>query len=126
MNTEEKSNENLSNGWQILPLFEIAKVCYGKAKPKIQGEIPVIGSGGIYGFTEKPLVDYETIVIGRKGSAGATYYCEKPSYPSDTTFYLEWKRKVDVPFVYNFLKFQSLVSDNSVIPSLQRETVENF
>ena len=86
----------------------------------------MIGSGGVYGSTTKPLVNHETIVIGRKGSAGSVYYSPTPCHPSDTTFYLVWKEEVHVPFVYNFLLFKGIAPDRSVIPSLQRGDVESI
>ena len=86
----------------------------------------MIGSGGIYGSTTKPLVNHETIVIGRKGSAGSVFYSPTPCHPSDTTFYLVWKEEVHVPFVYNFLLFKGIAPDRSVIPSLQRGDVESI
>ena len=86
----------------------------------------MIGSGGVYGSTTKPLVNHETIVIGRKGSAGSVFYSPTPCHPSDTTFYLVWKEEVHVPFVYNFLLFKGIAPDRSVIPSLQRGDVESI
>lgn len=41
----------LPEGWRWVRLGEVAKVCYGKAKPKESGNIPVVGSGGIYDIT---------------------------------------------------------------------------
>jgi restriction endonuclease S subunit len=120
------SPNNMPSPWRKAKLSEISNVLYGKARLKRGGQIPVIGSGGIYGTTSEPLVTYETLVIGRKGSAGSIYYSPEPCYPSDTTFYLQWTQEVSVPYIYNFLLFQGLAPDKSVIPSLQRGDIENI
>jgi type I restriction enzyme S subunit len=120
------SLNNIPPHWRKAKLSAISNVLYGKARPKSGGQIPVIGSGGIYATTSEPLVTYETLVIGRKGSAGSIYYSPKPCYPSDTTFYLQWTKEVSVPFIYNFLLFQGLAPDKSVIPSLQRGDIESI
>lgn len=112
--------------WRVVKLGEIANVLYGKAHPRNDGSHPVIGSGGIFGSTSKPLVEYETLIIGRKGSAGSIYYSPNPSYPSDTTFYLQWKQEVNALFLYYSLLFKGLAPGKSIIPSLQRNDVENF
>src|SRR5690242_16971165 len=90
----------LPTQWKSVKLGEIARVLYGKGRTSDYGTIPVIGSGCIYGYTTKPLVDHETLVIGRKGTAGCVYYSASPCYPSDTTFYLAWKEEVCIPFLY--------------------------
>jgi restriction endonuclease S subunit len=58
----------LPKEWRVVRLGEIARVKYGKAKPiNEHGNIPVIGSGGIYGWTAEAAVDFATLIIGRKG-----------------------------------------------------------
>jgi type I restriction enzyme, S subunit len=112
--------------WNTLRLGDIAKVRYGKARPKSVGHIPVVGSGGVFGTAGKSLVDFETLVIGRKGAAGAVFHAEGPTYPSDTTFYLDWTQEVCVAFIYCEMLRRGLAPDRSVIPSLARTDVENY
>jgi type I restriction enzyme S subunit len=118
----------LPEEWGTVRLGDIAEIKYGKANPKSSGGIPVIGSGGIYAWTNKPLIEYPTIVIGRKGTAGEIHLAEKPSYPSDTTFYLAWKKKVEVHFLFNYLSLHkpSGVHAKTTLPSLQRHELENL
>ena len=88
-----------------MALGEFAEVKYGKARSKDSGNIPVIGSGGEYGRTSKPLIDYPTIVIGRKGTAALAWLQKHPCYPSDTTFYLQWKdNQIDYQYLYYHLQ----------------------
>jgi type I restriction enzyme S subunit len=90
----------LPEEWEVVRLWDVADAKYGKANPKDNGIIPVVGSGGIYSSTTTPLVDYPTIVIGRKGTAGKVWLFLKPCYPSDTTFYLVWKKEINIRFLY--------------------------
>jgi type I restriction enzyme S subunit len=114
--------------WELLRLREIAKVKYGKAKPKTDGMVPVVGSGGPYGWTDSPLVDFPTLVVGRKGTAGRVWLMEQPCWPSDTTFYLEWKRPVDITFLFGYLTLNPLSGEHAktTLPSLQRPDLENY
>src|SRR5579883_1763511 len=114
--TLPNKSSNFPEEWRRVQLGELASVLYGKSRPANKGEIPVIGSGGIYGYTSESLVNDETLIIGRKGAAGCVYYSAEPCYPSDTAFYLVWKQKICVPFLYYSLLFKGLDPDRSVIP----------
>ena len=122
-------NLNLSANWKIVELQEVAKVKYGKAKPSASGDVPVIGSGGTYGWTSEPLVNFSTLVIGRKGTAGLVYLQEKPCWPSDTTFYLEWNSdKVDHNYLYFWMVARPLSGEHArtTLPSLPRPDLEKY
>jgi len=120
----------LPEEWRVVRLGEIATVKYGKAKPTDEhGNIPVIGSGGIYGWTTEAVVDFPTLIIGRKGAAGQVWLSESPSWPSDTTFYLEWKSNstIDIRFLYGWFLLNPPSGEHAktTIPSLQRPDLEN-
>jgi len=114
--------------WDVVSLKEIAEVKYGKAKPKDDGNIPVVGSGGVYSRTSKALVNHPTIVIGRKGTAGKPWLILEPCYPSDTTFYLVLKKAVDLLFIFYFMLLNPLSGEyaKTTLPSLQKPDLENF
>jgi len=113
--------------WEVRKIGELADVNYGKGNPKSDGSVPVVGSGGIYDWTDEPLVNHPTIIIGRKGTAGRAWLMEDPSYPSDTTFYLDWKMEVDIKFLFNYLRLRPLSGEHAktTIPSLTRPDLEN-
>jgi type I restriction enzyme, S subunit len=117
----------LPSDWKITRIGDLANIKYGKANPKKDGNIPVIGSGGVFDWTDVPIVDYPTIVIGRKGTAGRTWLMESPSFPSDTTFYLDWKKEVDIRYLYGYLTFSPLSGQHAktTLPSLTRPDLEN-
>ena len=88
--------------WDVTPLGSLASVRYGKGKPKREGAVPVIGSGGIYAWVDEPLVAFPTLVIGRKGTAGRwrrTHPCACTTTPggrarwwTGTTTGCTWRR----------------------------------
>jgi len=114
--------------WEVLRLVDIAEVKYGKANPKDSGKIPVVGSGGVYSFAATPLVEHPTIVVGRKGTAGRVWLCLSPCYPADTTFYLRWKKEVNVAFIYCHMSLHPLsgIHAKTTLPSLQKPDLENM
>ncbi len=114
--------------WEVVKLGEVAEVNYGKANTKDKGNIPVVGSGGVYSSTKTPLVDYPTIVIGRKGTAGKAWLFVEPCYPSDTTFYLRWKKDIDLKFLYNYMVLNPLSGEHAktTLPSLQKADLINY
>ena len=113
--------------WDVVPLGKYANVKYGKAKPKTPGKIPVVGSGGIYAWTDSPLVEYPTLIIGRKGTAGQVWLMNQPCWPADTTFYLEWRQPVNVTFLAGYFESSPLSGEHAktTLPSLQRPYLEN-
>lgn len=119
----------LPQEWRVARLGDVAGARYGKAKPKQAGGVPVIGSGGTYAWAVEPLIDYPTLIVGRKGTAGLVWLQESPSWPSDTTFYLEWKStKVDLRFVYYCLRQRPLSGEHAktTLPSLQKSDLEGY
>lgn len=97
---------------------------YGKSLPvksRIQGNVVVVGSGGIIGTHNEALLNTPSIIIGRKGSIGTIYWLDRPSFPIDTTFWVKSKR-LPLEFVFYLLKtidFSGLNTD-SAVPGLNR------
>jgi len=118
--------------WEVAAIGDddISVACYGRAKPKEIGDVPIVGSGGIYGYTKNSLIKQPTIVIARKGSVGGIFYYEKNAWPCDTTFYLEFLGGVIPKFLFYYLsssldKLASLYS-KTTLPSLSRFDLEMF
>jgi len=81
--------------WPTKKLGEIIEISYGKGLPKDSrvdsGKYFAYGSNGpVYG-TDESLTNGETIIIGRKGTAGALYFVSEPCWPIDTTFFAKAK-----------------------------------
>jgi len=114
--------------WGIKKVSELSKVKYGKSKPKEKGNIPVVGSSGVYSHTSKSLINFPTIVIGRKGNAGKPWLILTPCFPSDTTFYLEWKDKIDLKYLFEYITLNPLSGKyaKTTLPSLKRPDLEKL
>ena len=78
-------NRALPKSWALAELGSVIEVHYGKSLPapdrKSVGDVFVMGSSGIVGKHNQPLVEDACIVIGRKGSVGAVYLLTSPSWP---------------------------------------------
>jgi type I restriction enzyme S subunit len=74
-------------------LKNLIRVHYGKALKKAErietGPHSVFGSRGEVGKHTHRLVDYPTLIVGRKGSVGAVTYAPDGGWPIDTAFYVE-------------------------------------
>ena len=114
--------------WDAKKIKEIAKVKYGKSNPKTEGEVPLVGSSGVFGSVGKPLIHSPTIIIGRKGTAGAVWDIRTPSWPSDTSFYLEYKTEVSQKFLFEWMSLNKLKGENAktTLPSVKREEIEEL
>lgn len=117
--------------WRSVALGEALEFAYGKALPKAQrvdgGGVPVYGSNGITGWHVESLVDGPTVVVGRKGSAGAVQYVEGPCYPIDTTYYVKARPgfEFDPRFLFYLLCRMNLprLRTATGVPGLTREDV---
>jgi type I restriction enzyme, S subunit len=113
--------------WTTFSLGELTNIQYGKALQadlrKEGGTIPVYGSGGIVGYHDSALHETPSLVIGRKGSVGATFQVEEPFWCIDTAFYLdELNSEVDIGFLAKYLAAINLSQLTIVVgvPGLNR------
>ena len=117
--------------WRSALLGDVLELAYGKGLPKqtrqADGPIPVYGSNGIAGWHDKALVNGPTVIVGRKGSAGAVQYVEGPCYPIDTTYFVRPRPglEFDPRFTYYLLKRLDLqrLRTATGVPGLTREDV---
>ena len=116
----------LPNGWEWCRLGEIILMHYGKALPKAltkpTGKYPVYGSNGVVGFHSSGLTDKRSIIVGRKGSAGALQIAERGSWTTDVAYYIEESKLFG--FFYLAYLLQSLSLDQlgkGIKPGLNRD-----
>jgi type I restriction-modification system DNA methylase subunit/restriction endonuclease S subunit len=105
-----KKTISIDTKWELVKLGEVCIFEYGKSLPenkRIKGEYPVLGSNGRVGYHNEYITDAPAIIIGRKGSAGATIWEELNCFPIDTTFYVNQTFK-DVQLKYLFLILEKL------------------
>jgi type I restriction enzyme S subunit len=117
--------------WKEYKLGEIVELNYGKGlteNKRISGNVPVYSSAGITGCHNKPLVNSEGLIIGRKGTIGKVYHSNVPFFCIDTAYYiLPNEEKYDLKFLFYKLKTLGLedLNEDSAVPGLNRETVYN-
>ena len=115
--------------WEVKRLGDVLALEYGASLPedqRIEGPYSVVGSNGVVGYHNEPLIDGPAIVIGRKGSAGEINWIENACFPIDTTFYVKLRRPRDrLDFIKSLLerhRLPDLVSTGGV-PGLNRDDV---
>ncbi len=105
----EKDGKWYMNGKEVewRTLGDVCTFQYGKPLKEAQrnnGNFPVIGSNGVVGYHDEFYVKAPSIVIGRKGSAGAINWIDQDCYPIDTTFHLLLKTNaIQLRFLYHYL-----------------------
>ena len=115
--------------WQTKKLGEIIKLEYGKPLPQSSrtsnGSYAVYGANGIKNRSNTFYVDRPSIVVGRKGSAGALNLTEGKFWPLDVTYFITFdEKKHDLKFIYWLLSKQNLPSlGRGVKPGLNRNDV---
>lgn len=118
--------------WISTTWGELATLEYGRSLRDYQngtGEVPVYGTNGPIGFTDKPLCHFPSVIIGRKGAYRGVHYSDKPFFVIDTAFYLKPATdQLDLKFAYYQLLTQDINSmdSGSAIPSTSREDFYNL
>ena len=123
---EESELGLVPRGWRFARIDEFMELAYGKAlkaTDRIDGEVPVYGSGGITGFHNESLVAGPSIIIGRKGTVGSLYWEDQPFFAIDTVFYVRTAN----PMTYCFYLLQTLgltgMNTDAAVPGLNRGNV---
>ena len=120
------SKQGAPFSWASAKVGEILPLKYGKGLVKAArvktGTIPVYGSSGVVGFHTQPLVRGPSLIVGRKGSVGTIYLSNGPSWPIDTTYYIEGSRSTNLAFFHYLLGFLDLgnLDKSTAIPGLSR------
>lgn len=114
--------------WPMVVLRDIVVAHYGKALKKDQrdesGRFDVFGSSGKVGHHNCAIVDYPTLIIGRKGSVEDVVWAPKGGWIIDTAYYLELKNdSVDLRYLFYALKKANLAQRTitTSIPGLNRD-----
>lgn len=119
------------DGWEVKPLKDILTIQYGKDQKEVEsenGKYPILGSGGVIGYTNHFLYDKPSVLIGRKGTINNPQYMETPFWTVDTLFYSHIKNKNIPKWVYYV--FQSINWDSyneaSGVPSLSTANINRI
>ena len=115
-------------GWLVFPVGALLEFRYGKGKKASEriheGPVPVFGSNGIVGYCETPLTEAPSIIVGRKGSAGALNLCNGSSWTTDVAYFVEAPNFFDLRYLLIGLQALHLESlGKGVKPGLSRSDV---
>ena len=81
----------MGDEWKKVQLDEIATISSGKRPAKVSKQpteecaVPVIGGGGISGYTNRALWEEDVLITGRVGTLGKLFATSYPCWPSDNT-----------------------------------------
>ena len=120
---EESELGLVPSGWKVGKVENLMTLSYGKAlkaTDRIDGSVPVYGSGGITGYHNETLVKGPSVIVGRKGTVGSLYWEDRPFFPIDTVFYV----RTDKPLTYCYYLLQTLgledMNTDGAVPGLNR------
>ena len=119
-------------GWNETTWGEIVTLEYGKSLrdyANYDGTVPVFGTNGQIGFTDKALCPLPSVIVGRKGAYRGIHYSDRPFFVIDTAFYVKPKSSdLNLKFAYYQLLTQDIngMDSGSAIPSTSREDFYNL
>ncbi|WP_084515995.1 restriction endonuclease subunit S [Microbacterium luticocti] len=111
--------------WRTAPLGDLVQFQRGvdiTRAAQVDGNVPVVSSGGVSSFHNEAISDGPGVVIGRKGTLGKAFFLPGPFWPHDTTLWIRDFGGNDPKFVYYFMsKFDvSWLDAGSANPTLNR------
>jgi type I restriction enzyme S subunit len=123
----EPEQINKQNGWKRTTLGNALPIRYGKARSEKHGLVreatPVYGSSGVIDTFTRALTNGPTLIVGRKGTVGATYYSPEPCWPIDTVYFTEAEADKDLRFFKYLLDHLQLgkMDRSTAVPGLSRD-----
>lgn len=118
-----------TNRWPTMKLGDICDIIYGKAlkkRDRVAGPVPVYGSNGVVDYHSEALFEGPTIVVGRKGSAGAVEWSDSSCWIIDTAFSVRPRSDdVDLRWLYWALKYLDLgkLQKHAAVPGISKSDV---
>lgn len=107
--TGKKRLPGFKGEWETLTLRNIASIAYGTSPKGIaldNGAVPIIGTGGVVGWTDQKTDDGPAIIIGRKGTIDKPQLVDGPFWAIDTAYFCKPNASHDL--VWLFYNLQSL------------------
>jgi type I restriction enzyme S subunit len=117
------------SAWEIKKLGEVIKLEYGKPLPKESrdesGKYPAYGANGVKCWSNQYYLDRQSIIVGRKGSAGEVNLTDEKFWPLDVTYFVTYDdTQYDLIFLYHCLKhFRLTKLAKGVKPGINRNDV---
>lgn len=109
--------------WSTPRLSQVAQLRSGAdytAVEALDGEVPVIGSGGPFAFASRKLFDGKAVLLGRKGTIDRPLYWDGPFWTVDTMFYAVPFPDTSARFLYYYCTTVDFArySTNTALPSM--------
>lgn len=129
-----KSSElgELPEHWEVVVLGDILEVSYGKNQKNVEieeGDIPILGTGGLIGYASEPLYSKPSVLIGRKGTIDKPQFIDKPFWTIDTLFYTKINEKVAYPmflyYVFTTINWKKY-NEATGVPSLSAKNISQI
>jgi type I restriction enzyme S subunit len=99
--------ENTENTWKEIFLGDVLQFQRGfdiTKKEQVPGKIPIVSSSGVTSYHNQWKIKCPGVVIGRKGTLGATHYIDRNFWPHDTTLWIKNFKGNNPRFLYYFLQ----------------------
>lgn len=117
--------------WKEVRLGDVLDIQYGKSPKDVrddEGQIPIVGTGGVTGFCHEGFASGPAIVLGRKGTIDTPQWVEGSFWPIDTTYFCSADDNTSLRWVFYLLSFMNLrrYNEASGVPSLSRETLRSI
>lgn len=125
---EDEKMGLVPKGWKCVKFGDRVKILYGKNQSSVKsenGNIPVLGTGGLIEYANEPLCSHPSIIIGRKGTIDKPYYLSQPFWCVDTAYYVDEFIEGDMKYLLYVLQRMNLKSLNEAtgVPSLTKRTL---
>ncbi|MFY0482146.1 restriction endonuclease subunit S [Flavobacterium sp. PLA-1-15] len=117
--------------WEVKVLKRLAKICNGQDHKNVwdaNGQFPIIGTGGTFGYTNSYLHQGPSVILGRKGTIDKPQYMEAPFWSVDTAYYTDIFPSTNPRYFYhlcNTINFE-LYKYGSAVPSMSQEILNKI
>ena len=117
--------------WEIKSFKRFAKICNGKDHKGVwdeNGSYPIIGSGGVFGKSNRYLYDQPSVLLGRKGTIDKPQFIEVPFWTVDTAYFTDIFPTTNKKyFFYSCLTINfDFYKYGSAVPSMTQETLSQI
>ena len=119
--------------YRTYALQELVTIKYGKNQKNVQddkrGMYPILGTGGLMGYSTEPLYSKPSVLIGRKGSISKVKYVDEPFWTVDTLFYTIVNDSIVYPkYLYYLMSMTDFnqYNEGTTIPSLRTDTLNRL
>lgn len=129
--TGKRRLKGFSKAWTKRRIGDLLIVKHGKSQRAVEdinGEYPILATGGQIGRANKFLWDKPSVLIGRKGTIDRPQYADTPFWTVDTLFYSHILGENNAKFLYyRFILIDWRThNEASGVPSLNAKTIENI